>query len=284
MPAPVIAQRIGWPHSLTPLKDRLALIRPVFVGVDPADRVVYEPGRDRPVRPVVPRARIPVGGGQARCCRCWRWCWATPGSCRRDDPVAPGRGHPGRDVAAHRRLGTRCPRPWSGTGSPRSAAPGSSPPRRRRSPGRWAPDPAGPAAGPGVQGAGRAPQRLLRDLVPARAQFTSPVDFNAQIADWLTAGERPHRARDRRPPGGPAGRPTAPRWSPLPPVAPPVGLPHRVRLARDYYVRVDGNDYSVDPRAIGRFVDVIATPADGRGPSAPARSSPATPAAGPSTT
>ena len=46
----------------------------------------------------------------------------------------------------------------------------------------------------------------------------------------------------------------------LPPVAPQVGLTHRIRLARDYYVRVDGCDYSVDPRVIGRFVDVIASP------------------------
>ena len=47
----------------------------------------------------------------------------------------------------------------------------------------------------------------------------------------------------------------------LPPVAPMVGLTGRVRLSRDYYVRIDGNDYSVNPRAIGRFVDWIATPA-----------------------
>jgi hypothetical protein len=39
----------------------------------------------------------------------------------------------------------------------------------------------------------------------------------------------------------------------LPPVAPQVGLTHRIRLARDYYVRVDANDYSVDPQVIGRF-------------------------------
>jgi hypothetical protein len=37
-------------------------------------------------------------------------------------------------------------------------------------------------------------------------------------------------------------------------------MTNRVRLARDYYVRIGGNDYSVDPSAIGRFVDVIATP------------------------
>jgi len=38
-------------------------------------------------------------------------------------------------------------------------------------------------------------------------------------------------------------------------------LTGRIRLSRDYYVRIDGNDYSVNPRAIGRFVDWIATPA-----------------------
>ncbi|MGW6260463.1 Mu transposase domain-containing protein, partial [Streptomyces sp. NPDC055085] len=47
---------------------------------------------------------------------------------------------------------------------------------------------------------------------------------------------------------------------PLPPVIPPIGLKHRIRLARDYYVRVDTVDYSVDPQAIGRFVDVTASP------------------------
>jgi hypothetical protein len=45
----------------------------------------------------------------------------------------------------------------------------------------------------------------------------------------------------------------------LPPVDPPTGLSGRVRLGRDYYVRLDTVDYSVDPRAIGRFVDVTAS-------------------------
>ena len=31
-----------------------------------------------------------------------------------------------------------------------------------------------------------------------------------------------------------------------------------MRLGRDYYVRIDTNDYSVDPRAIGARVDVAA--------------------------
>ena len=46
---------------------------------------------------------------------------------------------------------------------------------------------------------------------------------------------------------------------PLPPIVPPIGLNHRIRLARDYYVRIDSVDYSVDPRVIGRFVDVAAS-------------------------
>ena len=31
-----------------------------------------------------------------------------------------------------------------------------------------------------------------------------------------------------------------------------------MRLGRDYYVRVDASDYSVDPAVIGRLVDVTA--------------------------
>jgi hypothetical protein len=39
-------------------------------------------------------------------------------------------------------------------------------------------------------------------------------------------------------------------------------LTSRIRLARDYYVRVDGCDYSVDPQVIGRLVDVTASPVE----------------------
>ena len=41
---------------------------------------------------------------------------------------------------------------------------------------------------------------------------------------------------------------------PLPPIPLQLGWRNRVRLCRDYYVRLDSNDYSVDPTAIGRFV------------------------------
>jgi hypothetical protein len=45
MPAPVIAQRIGWSYSEGPLKKLLARIRPEYVGIDPVDRVIYQPGQ-----------------------------------------------------------------------------------------------------------------------------------------------------------------------------------------------------------------------------------------------
>jgi transposase len=66
MPAPVIAERIRWPYSEGPLKKRLALIRPEYVGVDPADRVVYEPGEITQCDLWFPPTKIPVGHGQAR--------------------------------------------------------------------------------------------------------------------------------------------------------------------------------------------------------------------------
>lgn len=44
----------------------------------------------------------------------------------------------------------------------------------------------------------------------------------------------------------------------LPPVTPRVGFTNRVRLPRDYYVSVLGNDYSVDPVGIGRMVTIHA--------------------------
>ena len=44
----------------------------------------------------------------------------------------------------------------------------------------------------------------------------------------------------------------------LPPVAAGIGWRKTARLPRDYYVRLDGNDYSVDPAVIGRRIEVSA--------------------------
>ncbi|WP_407043419.1 helix-turn-helix domain-containing protein, partial [Gordonia amicalis] len=64
MPATVIAERIGWTRSLTVLKDRVRVIRPEFRGVDPADRVIYEPGGCSQWDLWFPDYRIPVGHNQ----------------------------------------------------------------------------------------------------------------------------------------------------------------------------------------------------------------------------
>ncbi len=93
-------------------------------------------------------------------------------------------------------------------------------------------------------------------FMPGR-DFTSPVDFDAQFTDWLSkANARVVRTIKARP----VDLLDADRAAmlPLPPVAPAVGWVNRVRLGRDYYVRVDSNDYSVDPNVIGRFVDINA--------------------------
>ena len=43
----------------------------------------------------------------------------------------------------------------------------------------------------------------------------------------------------------------------LPPVAPVVGWRSSTRLARDHYVRIDSNDYSVHPAVIGRRIEIV---------------------------
>jgi hypothetical protein len=93
-------------------------------------------------------------------------------------------------------------------------------------------------------------------FMPGRV-FASPADFNAQFTGWLDRANgrvvRTIRAR-------PADLADADRAAmlPLPAIPPPQGWCHRVRLGRDYYVRLDASDYSVDPAVIGRLVDVTA--------------------------
>ena len=93
-------------------------------------------------------------------------------------------------------------------------------------------------------------------FLPGR-EFTSPEDFNTQLRLWLPkANARTVRALKARPIDL-LGLDKAAMLT-LPPVPPAHGFAGRVRLPRDYYVRVFGNDYSVHPSAIGRMVDVVA--------------------------
>jgi hypothetical protein len=93
-------------------------------------------------------------------------------------------------------------------------------------------------------------------FMPGRT-FTSPGDFNTQFTDWLgKANARVVRTIK----AAPADLIDADRAAmlPLPPVPLHLGWRNKIRLGRDYYVRLDTNDYSVDPQMIGRMVDVAA--------------------------
>jgi len=93
-------------------------------------------------------------------------------------------------------------------------------------------------------------------FMPGRS-FASPADFNVQFAEWLDrANSRVVRTLRARP----ADLIEADRAAmlPLPAIPPPLGWWHQVRLGRDYYVRLDASDYSVDPAVIGRLVEVTA--------------------------
>ncbi len=97
---------------------------------------------------------------------------------------------------------------------------------------------------------------LERSFLPGRA-FTGPGDFNAQLQAWLqVVNARPRRALGC----APTDRIGADRAAmlALPPVAPVTGWRMTTRLARDHYVRLDSNDYSVHPGVIGRRVEVRA--------------------------
>lgn len=92
----------------------------------------------------------------------------------------------------------------------------------------------------------------------AGRKFTGPEDFNDQLTEWLaTANARTVRVLGSRPVDALVEERA--RMLALPPVAPTTGLRTTVRLARDYYVRIDSVDYSVDPRVIGRLVEVVAS-------------------------
>ncbi len=66
MLAPIVAERIGWSHSLSPLKRKLAQIRPEYVGINPVDRVTYEPGEITQCDLCLPEPKAPVARGQER--------------------------------------------------------------------------------------------------------------------------------------------------------------------------------------------------------------------------
>jgi transposase len=258
MPATVIAERVGWQGSITWFRDNVRRLRPEYRRPDPADRLVWAPGDAAQCDLWFPPTKIPLEDGT-----------------RVSPPVLVV-------VAAHSRFVTAVMIPTRKT---EDLLLGSWELIRRlgRVPRRLIWD---NEAGIGQRGrlaqgvaafAGTLATRVVQlrpydpeskgiverrngwletSFLPGRT-FTSPADFNTQLTGWLElANARMVRTIKARPLDLIAADRAA--MLALPPVVMGLGWREHVRLGRDYYVRLDSSDYSVDPTAIGRMVDVTA--------------------------
>jgi transposase len=256
MPATVIAERIGWTGSSSFFRMKVAEIRPDYAPVDPADRISYEPGDQMQCDLWFPPTKISLGSGQfgsppvlvmvashsrficARmipsrttedlCLAMW-WLLENFGAVPRrlvwDNESGIGRNHKLTDqvTSLAGTLGTKFVqlKPY---------------------------DPESKGIVERMNGF------FETSFMPGR-DFSSPDDFNEQLAAWLP---RANSRRVRRTGQRAIDAVESDRASmfALPPVAPVLGVLGRIRLARDYYLRVASNDYSAHPSAIGSFVDV----------------------------
>ncbi len=265
MPATVIGERVGWPHSIRTLSGRVAELRPLYLPPDPASRTSYDAGELAQCDFWFPDISLPVGFGQARtakrlpvltmACGYSRWLtgmlvpsrqaedlfagwWqliSKPGAVPRA-LVWDGEGAVGRWRAGKPELTRDC-QAFRGTLGVKVIVC----------------KPADPEAKGLLE---RAHDYLERSFLPGR-QFTSPADFNGQLTQWLTVAN----SRAKRVLGcAPAERVTADKAAmlALPPVPPVTGWRSSARLARDHYIRLDSNDYSVHPAVIGRRIEVTA--------------------------
>jgi hypothetical protein len=258
MPATVLAERVGWTGSIRWFRDNVTRLRPEHRPVDPADRLTWSPGDAAQCDLWFPPRKIPLEDGTARLL-----------------PVLV-------ITAAHSRFMTGRMIPTRKTedlllGSWELIQQLGRVPRRLI----WDNEPGigrGPRRAEGVeQFMGTLATRLVllppkdpeskgvverrngwfeTSFMPGRS-FTGPADFNAQFTDWLT---RANTRVVRTIKAAPAELLEADRAAmlPLPPIPLHLGWRNRIRLGRDYYVRLDTNDYSVDPHLIGRIVDVSA--------------------------
>jgi transposase len=96
---------------------------------------------------------------------------------------------------------------------------------------------------------------LETSFEPGRS-FASELDYQEQLDRWFAerANLRFHRTLRCRPADRMAEELTVMR--PLPERMPDVDRCLVTRIAPDPYVRVDGNDYSLDPRLVGRRVEL----------------------------
>ena len=265
MPATVIAERIGWTRGLTVLKVRIAELRPAYLPPDPASRTAYVAGEIAQNDFWFPDIVVPVGFGQTRTAKQLPVLTMVAAYSR----TLFARLIPSRTAAdlycgwwVHlQRLGA-VPRTlvWDGEGAVGGYAGGRNKLTAECQAFRGTLGakvvilrPRDPEAKGIIE---RAHDYLETSFLPGRC-FASPADFNTQLQDWLDRVNR----RVRRALGcAPSDRIAADRAAmlTLPPVAPVIGWRSSLRLPRDYYVRLDGNDYSVHPSVIGRRIEVAA--------------------------
>ena len=263
MPATVIAERVGWERSITVLKDRVRELRPVYLPPDPASRTTYVAGERVQCDLWFPPVDIPLGHGQVG--RPPVLVMAAGYSRMLFAVMIPSRQAPDL-IAGHWLLLSQhlkaVPRQlvWdneSAVGSWRAGKPRLTEDfdafRGVLGCGVHQCRPGDPEAKGIVE---RGNGYLETSFLPGRT-FDSPADFNTQLWAWLPVANQRIVRR--------IGCAPAARWEadqaamlPLPPVPPVIGWRHELRLPRDHYVRVDGNDYSVDPAVVGRKVAVSA--------------------------
>jgi transposase len=259
MPATVLAERVGWRGSATWFRQNVAAIRPDYAPTDPADRIVYHPGDQVQCDLWFLAPRIPVADGSVvmlpvlvMVASFSKFISAQMIPSRTTADLLSGMwallstqfGAVPRRLIWDNETGIgRRNRLAAGVGEFTGALA-----TRIHQLKAYDPESKG-----GVE---RVNGYFETSFLPGR-DFTSPADFNTQMTDWLPrANSRTVRALKARPVDLLDIDKTA--MLALPPLAPPAGLVFRVRLPRDYYVRVHGNDYSVHPTAIGRMVDVAA--------------------------
>jgi transposase len=265
MPATVIAERLEWRYSIRTLSARVAELRPIYVPPDPASRTSYLAGEIAQCDFWFPPITLPAGFGQTRTASQLpvltmitgyaRWASALLVPSRRPADLYAGWWRLLHQLGAVPRVLV-----WDGEAAV----------------GRWRPrqpeltaacqgfrgvlgtkvlicKPADPEAKGGIE---RLHDYLERSFLPGRS-FTSPGDFNTQLQAWLGIA---NRRRKRSLGCAPADRIGADRAAmlALPPVPPVTGWEMSLRLPRDHYVRLDSNDYSVHPTAVGRRVLVRA--------------------------
>jgi hypothetical protein len=258
MPATVIAERVGWTGSITWFRENVKRLRPDHRRIDPADRLVWEPGDVAQCDLWFPPRKIPLEDGTSRLLPVLvitaahsRFVLGRMIPTRRTEDLLLGTWELLQQLGAVPRRLFWDNEPGIGRGKRRAdgvaAFMGTLATRLVLLP------PKDPESKGIVE---RRNRWFETSFMPGRS-FTSPEDFNAQFTAWLvTANTRAVRTVKAAPVDRLAADLAA--MLPLPPVPLHLGWRNRIRLGRDYYVRLDTTDYSVDPHAIGRLVDVIA--------------------------